>query len=473
METTLPFLEVWDDLLPPALLSRAIEQHREVFRLTNAKDARGDKAGRRDASLGWIDVRAEPGILDKPRDYMEALAASVVGASPALQQIASELDVVEFFMHDRPQDLPQWFHYDTAEYAHFDVAEGRRTVRNPSYSAIVYLSDEDEAHFGLLHSRLDCASKAADDKVAASTGRGPGGSSETLAACTPDAVRSLVPGVARSGIFVRPKRGRVVVIDGSVLHGTMPGMRLPHHRTLIGLCFFRARPTLPPPTTFPTLQGQRTLPQFALPPALLASDAVPATTGVAVDAHGQPLQQQDDTRASRSDRPWSFTHGASPRLLLRTLSPADPLDSLEGGTAPAAPAAPAAAAAAAAAAASAAALVEVGQLPAYTAAMAKAEIEAAIAADEHARPRPAWRLGNASGWPGFDMRRAGDRIEIKVSGVDVQLVVRMPRPPARVLASWCSPACQIGFSPAIDLSEIYGTLGWGGSRSGSAPWFYL
>ncbi len=141
------FLEVWENVLPEPLLDLAQSRHAELHRLQS-------RHKHKDRSYGWIDVAAAPAAVGtKPRDYVEAIVSSVVSASPVLSSLhaAGSLDVVEFFTHDRPQDQPQWFHFDTAEYGHFKASV--RTVRNPSYSAIVYLTDEREAMFGLLGSR--------------------------------------------------------------------------------------------------------------------------------------------------------------------------------------------------------------------------------------------------------------------------------------------------------------------------------
>lgn len=109
-------LQVWEGVLPPALLSLAIARHRAMRALAKTPGS----GSRADRSLGWIDARAEPEAVGAfPRDYMEAIVSSVISAVPELRELrhAGSLDVVEFFSHDRPQQQPQWFHFDTAEYA--------------------------------------------------------------------------------------------------------------------------------------------------------------------------------------------------------------------------------------------------------------------------------------------------------------------------------------------------------------------
>ena len=328
-------VEVWEGVLPARLLELAMQRHHDMSFHAKATN-------RRDRSFGWLDVSAAPDLLDQPRDYVEAVAASVVAASPRLRALheAGDIDVVEFFSHDRPQDRPQWFHFDTAEYARFDAPDAR-TVHNPSYSAIVYLSDEEEAHFGLFGSRHDCrATLRADSAATGETGNatnatGDGGSAATddaklaesdeMRVCTDAELSTPQPAHLSHAVLVRPRIGRVLVLDGAQLHGTLPGRRLRHTRRMLGLCFFRRRPTLPPASADGSPRGGRAIARvFALPDHLAEAgdgtdDAGTRTVAAAVGASGEARASQARA-ASGADvmgggLRWAASRGAAPRLV--------------------------------------------------------------------------------------------------------------------------------------------------------------
>eukprot|EP01062_Namystynia_karyoxenos_P056969 TRINITY_DN47917_c0_g1_i1.p1 TRINITY_DN47917_c0_g1~~TRINITY_DN47917_c0_g1_i1.p1 ORF type:complete len:511 (+),score=137.68 TRINITY_DN47917_c0_g1_i1:71-1534(+) len=216
-------VEIWDGVLPPALAKAAAAKHAQMNSITHSRGKRKDR------SLNWVDLKEAPEVLERPQDYMEGIVASLIEGIPRLRELRDQWDVVEFFSHSRKQSSPQWFHFDAAEFAAYD--SDVKTVRVPTYSAVLYLSDEVDAHFAMLGPRINCT-----DSV---------GAAETLA-CPAGGVASFVPGVVRSATLVRPSAGRVVLLDGARLHGTLPGVDAAHPRDLIGFCFYRRRPTMPP-----------------------------------------------------------------------------------------------------------------------------------------------------------------------------------------------------------------------------------
>eukprot|EP00308_Calcidiscus_leptoporus_P000135 CAMPEP_0119391954 /NCGR_PEP_ID=MMETSP1334-20130426/119292_1 /TAXON_ID=127549 /ORGANISM="Calcidiscus leptoporus, Strain RCC1130" /LENGTH=230 /DNA_ID=CAMNT_0007414731 /DNA_START=52 /DNA_END=741 /DNA_ORIENTATION=+ len=81
-------VEVWESVLPRALLALAVDKHRALMRLNKQVGSTGRKRGREDRSLSWIDVAAEPDSIGaRPRDYVEAIVSSVVAASPRLREL--------------------------------------------------------------------------------------------------------------------------------------------------------------------------------------------------------------------------------------------------------------------------------------------------------------------------------------------------------------------------------------------------
>ena len=396
--------------------------------VVTGRQSRGTQSNSRlDRSLGWIDAAAEPdAISSAPRDYMEAIVSSVVSAVPALKALHEQraIDVVEFFSHDRPQDAPQWFHFDTAEYARFD-APGFKTVHNPSHSVIVYLTDEQEAHFGLLGPRHNCSTtdSTTDGGVAVTTDDVEMARRPESRTCTPDELATPVPSRVASTVLVRPRAGRILFIDGAELHGTLPGARLPHRRALIGLCFFRNRPALPPTSPVGTLQGRRaTEAVFALPDALATTVAT-----VAIDAHGAARATQGAGvgvgggasgggagggagGSLASNGSWAEARGAAPRKVA---------DLREGD-----------------------------EIRTFSA----SEVAALHAADEAAAgelPQRATRpSGTTSRWQGLAPSRA-TAVQIQINRRPIWRTLRLP--PARTLATECE-VCAVELDPPLDLA---------------------
>lgn len=144
-----PWLQVVDNALTPELLAVFHERFSEIN-----KAWRGTK--RYTSSAQWIDARTndgEPNPLEEPADILEAMVHALITAVPALQ--SEDWDVVELFGHERPQTRPQWFHFDAAEYE-ADPDRPGGLVRLPTYSAILYLADEEETHFGVFPNGLAC-----------------------------------------------------------------------------------------------------------------------------------------------------------------------------------------------------------------------------------------------------------------------------------------------------------------------------
>ena len=144
-----PWLQVVDNALTPELLAVFQERFSEIN-----KAWRGTKPYT--SSAQWIDARANDGganPLEEPADILEAMVHALITAVPALQ--SEDWDVVELFGHERPQTRPQWFHFDAAEYEADPDRQGS-LVRLPTYSAILYLADEEETHFGVFPNGLAC-----------------------------------------------------------------------------------------------------------------------------------------------------------------------------------------------------------------------------------------------------------------------------------------------------------------------------
>ena len=360
-------------------------------------------------------MAAEPNVVGAhPRDYIEAIVASVIEAIPTLRELhaSAALDVVEFFSHERPQSSPQWFHFDTAEYARFN-APGLRRVHNPSYSAILYLSEEEEAHFALLGARSNCSSPMGDEAVENSI-------------CAEDALATPIPSRLRHALLVRPRAGRVILLDGAQLHGTLPGRQLSHARSLLGLCFFRRRPSLPPESELGTPQGVRAMaPEFALSASLrgrVGTGMGTVTVAASVDAIGVALVP--------AQAGWASERGARPQLTTNVSNGGSTLR-----------------------------MFSAEEIASLHAAAAGHHLSAdAPAGKPSATPPttpPAWAVSTGTRWKGIDLsavvQSAQDTpIQIKIQRQPITRTLRLP--PTATLTAECD-VCAVELDPPLSLLD--------------------
>lgn len=313
-----PWLQVVDNALTPQLLAVLQERFPKI------KDVWKRIQGAT-SSAQWIDARANdgrPNPLEEPADILEALVHALITAVPALQ--SNDWDVVELFGHNRLQTQPQWFHFDSAEYEGNQQAGA--LVRMPTYSAILYLADEDETHFGVFPNGLACDNEITalnssqqrpgdhGDEESTSTsarqnkqmvepartqpapatveqpqspGRAPTGERFR---CPAGGIQGFDPPHADYLHLVKPRFGRLLVIDGSRMHGNLAAPRnIPGkpRRYVIGICFYKQRPTLRGLGNVPEFvkhgpRGARAhMPVFALPADMQAGGGA-GSTGNAV-----------------------------------------------------------------------------------------------------------------------------------------------------------------------------------------------
>ena len=212
------YVNVYDDFIDEAFVDLAASALTQQFVRRCKRDNKNDH------TAGWIDPN-KVDIINNPHDIFEGAAGKMLREIPELT--GQDWDIVEFFMHNRAQAEPQWFHFDAAEWQAYNAET--KVVKLPTYSVIVYLTDEEDTHTTVFSNTLACARYKEEEW-----------------ACDGKGVHAFIPNAVSDALLVRPKRGRMVIFDSRVLHGNLPSMiNLPKTRQVFAFCFYKKRPKIP------------------------------------------------------------------------------------------------------------------------------------------------------------------------------------------------------------------------------------